>query len=69
MGGARFCSQCRTLHEGTAGKKCQLIHQGEMGTSGANNVDSQQASISLFSDCNVNEDQARSTAEQVLSPS
>ena len=69
MGGARFCSQCRTSHEGTTGKKCQLIHQGEMGTSGANNVDSQQASISLFSDCNVNEDQARSTAEQVVSPS
>ena len=69
MGGARFCSQCRTSHEGTTGKKCQLVHQGEMGTSGANNVDSQQASMSLFSDCNVNEDQARSTAEQVLSPS
>ena len=71
MGGARFCSrfcsQCRTSHEGTTGKKCQLVHQGEMGTSGASNMDSQQASISLFSDCSVDEDQAQSTAEQVVS--
>ena len=66
MGGARFCSQCSTSHEGTTGKNCQLVHQGDMGTSGSSNMDSQQASMSLFSDCNVNEDQARNTAEQVL---
>ena len=58
MGGGQYCSQCRTSHEGKIGKKCQLVHQGEIGMSGASNMDSQQASMSLFSDCSVNEDQA-----------
>ena len=65
MGGARYCSQCRTSHEGITGKKCQLLQQGEV-EPGSSVTDNSQASNLAISDTNITGEQARLVAEQVV---
>ena len=65
MGGARYCSQCRTSHEGVTGKKCQLLQQGEF-EPGSSITDNSQASNFTHSEGDITGEQARLVAEQVV---
>ena len=59
MGGAHYCSTCKTTHEGTTGKKCLLSTQTDgvtdMSENPPNNPEQQ-----------ISSDQALATASQVM---
>ena len=65
MGGAFYCSQCRTSHEGVTGKMCQLLQQGEMG-SGSSLTENELASSFTSSDGDITGEQAHMVADQVV---
>ena len=65
MGGAKYCSQCQTSHEGPMGRKCVINQQQEevLGTTSGDHLD--QASTSLSPELCINEEQARLAVTQV----